>query len=66
MLLDGRGKRCCSTIVSHRQRGWEGGGAKVSEGGAGEGCAGRVVKDKGVREGQHLDPELFPMRVTFV
>lgn len=41
-------------------------GQRSVKGGEGEGRAGRVVKDKGVREGQHLDPELFPMRVTFV
>lgn len=46
----------------HRQRGWRGKGQQRG----GEGCAGRVVKDEGVRERQRLDPELFPSQVTFV
>lgn len=40
-------------------------GQRSAKGGE-EGCAGRVVKDEGVRERQRLDPELFPSQVTFV
>lgn len=45
-------------------------GQRSAKGGWGvEGCAGRVVKGNGERERestrQHLDPELFPRRVTF-
>lgn len=63
-MREGRG--AAALLVCQRQRGWEGGGAKVSQRREVEGCAGRVVKDEGVRERQHLDPELFPSQVTFV
>lgn len=56
-LLKGRGKRCRERAGV--RRGW---GRRSAEGG----CAGRAVKDRGVREGQHLDSERFPMQVRFV
>lgn len=49
-------QRCYSLPQTERVGGWRGKGQRR---GAGGGCAGRVVKDEGVRERQHLDPELF-------
>lgn len=55
---------CCGRVDSLREgRGALGVGSKVSKGKAKLGCVGQAVKDKGVKEGQHLDLELFPMQV---